>query len=44
MKNNLTNRLVKTALVTAIYAIVTIILAPISYRIFNLGYQKFLFY
>lgn len=31
MKSNLTNRLVKTALVTAIYAIVTIILAPISY-------------
>ena len=31
MKENLTSRLVKTALIAAIYAVLTIILAPISY-------------
>lgn len=31
MKNNLTEKLVKTALIAAIYATLTIILAPISY-------------
>lgn len=31
MKNNLTEKLVKTALIAAIYALLTIILAPISY-------------
>lgn len=31
LKENLTSRLVKTALIAAIYAVLTIILAPISY-------------
>ena len=31
MKNTLTKRLVKTAIIAALYAILTIILAPISY-------------
>ena len=31
MKENLTKRLVKTALIAAIYAVLTVILAPISY-------------
>ncbi|MBU5455875.1 QueT transporter family protein [Caproiciproducens sp. MSJ-32] len=31
MKNNLTNRLVKTGLVAAIYVVVTLIIAPIAY-------------
>jgi uncharacterized membrane protein len=31
LKKNLTSRLVKTALIAAIYAVLTIILAPISY-------------
>ncbi|GAB6170240.1 QueT transporter family protein [Clostridium carnis] len=31
MKNNLSKRLVKTAFIAAIYAVITIILAPISY-------------